>query len=75
MSESNDWTTPATQAVDELPPAKASSLRAMAEILDAHALDLAESDDYEGAKLVVETAIAFEARHQQIEAAQFRFVL
>ncbi|MDV8066416.1 hypothetical protein R4P64_07860 [Rhodococcus sp. IEGM 1366] len=46
-------------------------LRAMAEILDAHALDLAEADDYEGAKLVLETAILFEARHQQIELSQF----
>lgn len=48
------------------------ALRAMAEILDAHALDLAEADDYEGAKLVIETAMAFEARQQQIEAADFK---
>ncbi|MEA1798509.1 hypothetical protein [Rhodococcus qingshengii] len=41
------------------------NLRAMAEALDAHALELAEADDYEGAKLVIETAMAFEARHRQ----------
>lgn len=45
---------------DELP-----TLRDMALALDAHALDLAEADDYEGAKLVIETAMAFEARHRQ----------
>ena len=48
-----------------------SELRAMAEILDAHALDLAEADDYEGAKLVLETAMAFEARQQQIDSSDF----
>lgn len=41
------------------------TLRAMAEALDAHALELAVADDYEGAKLVIETAMAFEARHRQ----------
>lgn len=40
-------------------------LHTMAQALDAHALDLAEADDYEGAKLVIETAMAFEARHRQ----------
>ena len=40
-------------------------LHTMAEKLDAHALNLAEADDYEGAKLVTETAMAFEARHRQ----------
>lgn len=66
-----DWAAPVTQDTSEPPVANASTFRAMAEILDAHALDLAVADDYEGAKLVVETAMAFEARHQQIEASQF----
>ncbi|MGR6579301.1 hypothetical protein ACT89R_01850 [Rhodococcus qingshengii] len=66
-----DWTAPVTQETTEPPKATGEGLRAMAEILDAHALDLAEADDYEGAKLVVETAMAFEARFQQIKLAQF----
>lgn len=52
-----------------------SDLHAMAEKLDAHALDLAEADDYEGAKLVIETAMAFEARHRQTFEARHRQTL
>jgi len=36
--------------------------------LDQHAIELAEHDDYEGAKLAIETAEAFARRHDRIRA-------
>lgn len=48
------------------------SFAEMATRLDRHAIDLAEKDDYEGARLVVETAEAFTRRQLQLEAGDFR---
>lgn len=42
-----------------------------AKTLDEHALSLAEMDDYEGAKLAIEVAEAFERRQQQLDAKDF----
>lgn len=40
--------------------------------LDRHAIELAENDDYEGARLVVETAEAFGRRQMQLAYDVFR---
>lgn len=48
------------------------NLRGMATRFDIHAVELAESDDYEGAKLVIECAEAFARRQDQIDASAFR---
>ncbi|WP_418345237.1 hypothetical protein [Rhodococcus pyridinivorans] len=40
--------------------------------LDRHAIELAENDDYEGARLVVETAEAFGRRQMQLAYGAFR---
>jgi len=47
-------------------------LRGLATRFDLHAVELAEADDYEGAKLVVECAEAFARRQEQIDATAFR---
>ncbi|NKT24672.1 hypothetical protein GS905_23950 [Rhodococcus hoagii] len=44
----------------------------MANRLDIHALELAAADDYEGAKLAIETAEALCRRQDQIDASAFR---
>lgn len=41
-------------------------LSSIATRLDHHAVELAEHDDYEGARLVIETAEAFGRRHAQL---------
>lgn len=46
------------------------SLADCANDLDRHALDLIEMDDYEGAKLAIETAMLLEQRQSQLDTRE-----
>ncbi|MBM4522484.1 hypothetical protein GS462_21635 [Rhodococcus hoagii] len=47
-------------------------MRGLANRLDLHAIELVESDDYEGATLAIQCAEAIHRRHLQLDESDFR---